>query len=225
MHLIEISKVKLEDKFRLVVPLLLMILLTTFVCLGYLSYNLSIVKERDVTQSKEYLKKFSAFHLQIALAREENEKLSKRLEELQDEINLKIEHLETTIENKNGVGFVIEHNPSTGEVVISNEQNIEETKFIGIGIGYKKHNDQFIIVEILEGSPAHQAGLYQGDKIIKVDGMPTSAMSTNELSDILRGEKATMVNLAIAPAGTLDVIKEIVVTRDEIDFNKHSKGE
>jgi carboxyl-terminal processing protease len=66
---------------------------------------------------------------------------------------------------------------------------------IGIEIGMKKN--QLQVIAPLEGTPAKKAGLKAGDKIIKVDGKPTTDLTIEEAVRLIRGPKGTKVVLTI----------------------------
>lgn len=59
------------------------------------------------------------------------------------------------------------------------------------------------IEKVLNGSPAEEAGLKQGDRIEKIDGKPLSEKSFRESIDLLRGEEGSEVNLEIQREGEL----------------------
>jgi carboxyl-terminal processing protease len=72
-----------------------------------------------------------------------------------------------------------------------------EGEFGGLGIEITIKNGYPTIVTPLEDSPAYNAGLKPGDKIIKIDGKSTENSTLNEAVKKLRGEPGTKVNLTI----------------------------
>ena len=93
------------------------------------------------------------------------------------------------------------------------EQIDGEFEGIGAEIGYR---DGFpVVIAPLDGSPAQQAGLEAGDKIIKIDDTLTSELTLNEAINLIRGKKGTQVTLTIIQEETNET-KEIIITRDVI---------
>ena len=84
---------------------------------------------------------------------------------------------------------------------------------IGMEIGIKK--DQLTIVSPVEGTPAQQAGLRAGDKILKINNKDTFDLSIEEAVTLIRGPKGTEVILTILRNGW-DKPKEFKITRDII---------
>ncbi len=74
-----------------------------------------------------------------------------------------------------------------------------------------------VIVAPLDGSPAEEAGLRPGDRIVAVDGTSTMGESINSLVFVIRGEAGTDVTLTI---GRDDDELDITVTRDVIDLQE-----
>lgn len=76
--------------------------------------------------------------------------------------------------------------------------------FGGVGLYISKPTenkpDKPAYVEVstpIEDTPGSRAGIQAGDKIIAIDGKPTSAMTMNEVLSILRGEIGAPVTLTI----------------------------
>ena len=96
---------------------------------------------------------------------------------------------------------------------------IEDVKgsFEGVGmeIGFK--DGQLRVVAPLEGTPAKEAGLKSGDKIMQVDGEPTMNMSVEEAVNKIRGPKGSEVILTIYRE-EWDSTKDIKVVRGVIEI-------
>jgi len=58
------------------------------------------------------------------------------------------------------------------------------------------------ILRVLAGSPAEQAGLRAADVIVSVDGSSVAGKTTDDVVNLVRGPRGTVVTLAIARAGT-----------------------
>jgi len=76
-----------------------------------------------------------------------------------------------------------------------------EGVFEGIGAEIDKKNGQILIVAPLEGTPAQNAGLRAGDKILKIDDKTTDDMTSEEAVSLIRGPKGTEVTLTILREG------------------------
>jgi len=86
--------------------------------------------------------------------------------------------------------------------------------FEGIGAQIAIKDDILTIIAPLEGSPAKQAGLRPGDKVLSVDEVDISGMSIDEVVHLIRGPKGTMVKLLIYREG--EETQEIEIIRDVI---------
>lgn len=88
-------------------------------------------------------------------------------------------------------------------------------EFGGIGAEIGMRKGILIIIAPLEGSPAEQAGVRAGDKILKIDATSTAELTLDEAVHLIRGLKGTSVTLTILRKRGEDT-KDIMVTRDVI---------
>ncbi|MGQ0550076.1 MAG: S41 family peptidase [Armatimonadota bacterium] len=72
---------------------------------------------------------------------------------------------------------------------------------VGVGIIIEDKSGQPAITEVIEGSPASEAGLRGGDVITAVDGTPTTGQSLEQVSAMIRGAEGTPVVLTIRREG------------------------
>jgi carboxyl-terminal processing protease len=72
-------------------------------------------------------------------------------------------------------------------------------EFTGIGIHVTMRNNLVTVISPIEGTPAYQAGIKAGDKIIKVDGKPTEDL--RDAVKRMRGPKGTTVVITIIRKG------------------------
>jgi carboxyl-terminal processing protease len=70
--------------------------------------------------------------------------------------------------------------------------------FVGLGVELKTQNNILLIVRVIAGSPAEEAGMHDGDRIVAVDGKAVSSMSSDLAANLLQGEEGTAVNLVVA---------------------------
>lgn len=73
--------------------------------------------------------------------------------------------------------------------------------FVGVGIVIEDKNGQVVITDVMEDSPASEAGLRAGDAITAVDGAPTTGRTLEQISQMIRGTEGTSVVLTIRRAG------------------------
>lgn len=70
-------------------------------------------------------------------------------------------------------------------------------EYEGIGAELGMREAQLVIIAPLEGSPAEQAGVEAGDKILKIDGEETRGIGLSEAVSKIRGEAGTSVTLTL----------------------------
>jgi carboxyl-terminal processing protease len=93
-----------------------------------------------------------------------------------------------------------------------------EGSFEGIGAIVSMEDGELTVVSPIAGGPAERQGVRAGDKILEVDGEPTSEMNLMEAVLKVRGDKGTTVTLLILHQGeTTPVAIEIV--REEIKLD------
>ncbi len=95
-------------------------------------------------------------------------------------------------------------------------QTAGELSGIGIRLTVEESTSQITVVEPLEDSPAAKAGIKSGDKILSINGKPTTLMSLEQASEEIRGEVGTQVSLKIARSGNNTF--DITLTRSQIEL-------
>lgn len=93
-----------------------------------------------------------------------------------------------------------------------------EGSFNGIGAEIAIKNSQLTIVAPLPGTPADQAGLMPGDKVLAIDGYDTRGITVDYAVSMIRGEPGTDVKLTIMRDG-LEEPKEFTVARNIIHID------
>jgi carboxyl-terminal processing protease len=86
-------------------------------------------------------------------------------------------------------------------------------EFTGIGIHVTMRNNLVTVISPIEGTPAYQAGVKAGDKIVKVDGTPTEDL--RDAVKRMRGPKGTTVVITIIRQGEPEPL-EFTLVRDVI---------
>lgn len=87
--------------------------------------------------------------------------------------------------------------------------------FEGIGAEMGMKNEVLTVIAPLDDSPAAKAGILAGDRVLKINGETTGALSLEAAVDRIRGPKGSTVVLSIFRAGE-EEIRDIKVMRDTI---------
>jgi carboxyl-terminal processing protease len=100
--------------------------------------------------------------------------------------------------------------------------------FTGIGMEVGIKNKILTVVAPLKDTPAFNAGIKPGDKILKIDKKDTSTLTIEEAIKLIRGDKGTAVTLTIFRDGE-KAPRDIKIVRDIInvptlDTEKRSDG-
>ena len=101
------------------------------------------------------------------------------------------------------------------------EDQIEDFRFMttgeyaGIGALISKHGEDIIIAEPYEGFPAQKSGIKAGDIILEVSDKDTKTMSTEDVSNLLKGPANKPVTIKVQRPGekkpiTFEVVREKV---------------
>ena len=105
------------------------------------------------------------------------------------------------------------------------ESKIEDYRFMttgqygGIGATIRMVDEDIYITEPYEGFPANKSGLAAGDKIIALDGLSIEGKSSNEVSEFLRGQSGTELEIEYLPLGgttskKTKVKREVIKVKD-----------
>jgi carboxyl-terminal processing protease len=98
------------------------------------------------------------------------------------------------------------------------EQEVLQGQVAGIGVVLDQRSAAPVVIAVIDGSPAHRAGLRAGDIIATVDGQETARLPDGELADLVRGEPGTLVRLGIERPGSTE--REVVdVFRGEVEID------
>ncbi len=90
--------------------------------------------------------------------------------------------------------------------------------FGGIGVEVTLDQGAFRIIAPIDDTPAQHAGLYAGDELISIDTEPLLGRTLDQVTDALRGEAGTLVQLAVRrDGGDLDFsIKRATIDIDSV---------
>lgn len=101
------------------------------------------------------------------------------------------------------------------------ESKIEDYRFMttgqygGIGALIRKVDSSIFIAEPYEGFPAFKAGLKAGDKLNTIDTKSIQGKSTEEISELLRGQAGTSLIVTYFKNGANE-LSQTTITREEI---------
>ncbi len=104
-------------------------------------------------------------------------------------------------------------------------QNDTQGAFGGLGIVISMKDNFITVIAPMEDSPGFRAGIFSGDRIIKIDGKSTERMSLQDAVKNLRGEPGTDVKITILRPSS-GKIKDYKLTRAviKIDMVKDING-
>jgi len=95
-------------------------------------------------------------------------------------------------------------------------QTSGELSGVGLRLKIDEKNQALTVVEPIENSPASEAGIKPGDEIIAINGQPTSLLSLEQASKLIRGESGTKVTLQLSRPG--EGLFSLDLTRAEIEL-------
>lgn len=97
------------------------------------------------------------------------------------------------------------------------EQDVEGIYYgIGAYVGIDAATNLPVISGVIEGTPAEESDLRDGDIIYMVDGTSTQGMDTDDVVALIRGEENTTVHLTLVRNGEEDYV-EVDVTRRKVE--------
>ena len=115
-------------------------------------------------------------------------------------------------------GMLAELDPHTNFLmpeVYKEFENETSGEFGGIGIEITVQNDILTVISPIEDTPAWEAGILAGDKIVEINGESTKGFSLAEAAQRMRGKKGSKVRLGIF-RDSFDKPKEFVVERGTV---------
>lgn len=104
-----------------------------------------------------------------------------------------------------------------GEKLTAFDKRLKGT-FYGIGVRVEiNERGELLIVDVIPGNPASNAGLHPGDRVLRIDDVSTVGMSVRDATDRIGGPKGSRLELLVARP-TASGMEELVLVmeRDEI---------
>jgi len=98
-----------------------------------------------------------------------------------------------------------------------NNQTSGEMSGVGIRLEASPINQQLVVAEAIENSPASKAGIKTGDIIVAIDGKSTKNMNLERAISLIRGEIGKPIVLKIARSGNTPF--DIPLTRAQIEVS------
>ncbi|MFZ2171021.1 MAG: S41 family peptidase [Methylococcaceae bacterium] len=89
-------------------------------------------------------------------------------------------------------------------------------QYVGIGMEIEKDRGGQIVCLPYPGSPAEQAGIRAGDRLISIDGVPVRDRSILAIGTMARGEQGTRVKLVITSTG--EETRQISISRSAVSL-------
>lgn len=80
-------------------------------------------------------------------------------------------------------------------------------RYGGVGSLIRKSGAGVVFAEPYKGSPADRAGIVVGDRILEIDGQDASAMTTEQVSSLMKGEPGTRLKMKVAKFYTGDTVQ------------------
>ena len=94
----------------------------------------------------------------------------------------------------------------------------QRASFYGIGSVISQQADGIVVMSTVRGGPSEKLGIRPGDYIREIDGKNTEGWTNTQAVQKLRGEKGTVVEVAMQRAGYPDLVR-FSITRGEIPTN------
>jgi carboxyl-terminal processing protease len=101
------------------------------------------------------------------------------------------------------------------------ESKMEDFKFMttgeygGLGASIKDYNGSMIITDVYENYPAQKAGIVPGDIIISIDGKNVEGRTTDQISELLKGQSGTTITMSLRKPTTKTIVEK-KITREQI---------
>jgi carboxyl-terminal processing protease len=95
-------------------------------------------------------------------------------------------------------------------------QTSGELSGVGLRLEINEKNQSLTVVEPIPDSPAAAAGIQAGDEIVAINDQPTSLLSLEQASELIRGESGTEVKLQLSRSGK--GLFALTLTRAQIEL-------
>ena len=154
-----------------------------------------------------------------------DEKTVSKVEELAKYIDIYFNDEYTTEDIQNGLLEGVMEGLDDPYSVYYNKEKYEDLKlsttgtYYGIGAGLSQNTDTMVVTisKVYKGTPAEEAGLMTGDKLVTVGDIDATSMEVSELVTHIRGKEGTKVHLKVYRESS-DEYLEFDVERKNIEL-------
>ncbi len=87
--------------------------------------------------------------------------------------------------------------------------------FVGLGVELKAQDHALLIMNVIPGSPADQAGIKRGDRLTGVAGRTTEDLTTDQAAELLQGEAGTSVEVTAVTGDSAP--RPLVIRREHVE--------
>ena len=79
-------------------------------------------------------------------------------------------------------------------------------RYAGVGMQIEEINKQIVVNKVFPNTPAEEAGVQEGDRIVQIDTASTRNWKTDQVANTLKGDPGTRVNVQFARPGVTQPI-------------------
>jgi carboxyl-terminal processing protease len=102
------------------------------------------------------------------------------------------------------------------DFAVLTSQTSGELSGVGLQLTIDKRTSDIIVVDTVKNSPAREAGIQTGDRLVRIDGKPASLMTIEQATEAIQGDVGTSVSVQLYRK-TKGVF-EISLTRAKIEI-------
>lgn len=92
---------------------------------------------------------------------------------------------------------------------------ITRGRYGGVGLNVGVRNGQITVISPIEGTSGYKQGVRAGDVILEIAGQATEGLSINDVSNLMRGEPGTAVELVVEREGEPEPLR-FLLTREQV---------
>jgi carboxyl-terminal processing protease len=140
---------------------------------------------------------------------------------LEDHLSDEVDHAEVEYSLINGALSTLDPHTVLLPPDAAREMEVDnQGEFGGLGVEIKvDRNGWLVVAQPMDGTPAHQAGLKAGDRILRIEDESTVNMDLVDAVDRLRGEVGTQVRILVEREGEKKP-RTFTITRARIEIFK-----
>jgi carboxyl-terminal processing protease len=94
-------------------------------------------------------------------------------------------------------------------------QGVVRGDIAAAGLDFTRRDGTLTVIGAVDGAPAFRAGVQPGDRVVKIDGVPTKETSLPDVARGMRGVPGSKVTLSVIRDGWAEP-KDIQITREQI---------